>query len=114
MKAASSPSAKPRSVKPSSTSTKSTTDWGRLLDPSTEGAPTKEHPEARHDAMQLAQHVEVDARQLRELLTALARAVESFDEAQISSLLRQAVPELGVIQPGSVEAANVIAFNRSV
>lgn len=46
MKAASSPSAKPRSVKPSSTSTKSTTDWGRLLDPSAEGAPTKEHPEA--------------------------------------------------------------------
>ena len=46
MKAASSPSAKPRSVKPSSTSTKSTTDWGRLLDPSTEGAPTNEHPEA--------------------------------------------------------------------
>ena len=68
----------------------------------------------RHDKMQLAQHVEVEPRQLQELLTALARAVESFDEAQITSLLRQAVPELGVIQPGSAEAANVIAFNRSV
>ena len=47
MKSASSPSAKPRrSVKPSSTSDKSKSDWGRLLDPATEGVPTKEHPEA--------------------------------------------------------------------
>lgn len=67
-----------------------------------------------HHKIRLAQHVEVDLRQLQELLSALARAVESFDEAQITSLLRQAVPELSVIQPGSTEAANVIAFNRSV
>ena len=66
-----------------------------------------------HDKMQLAQHVEVDPRQLQDLLSALARAVESFDEVQITSLLRQAVPDLGVIQPGSVEAAKVIAFNRN-
>ena len=46
MKSASSPSAKPRSVKPSSATNKSKTDWGRLLDPSTESVPTKEHPEA--------------------------------------------------------------------
>ena len=64
--------------------------------------------------MQLAQHVDVDPRQLQDLFSALARAVESFDEVQITSLLRQAVPELGVIQPGSGEAANVFAFNRNV
>ena len=68
----------------------------------------------KHDKMQLAQHVAVEPAQLQELLTALARAVERFDEVQITTLLRQAVPELGVIQPGSAEAANVIAFNRSV
>ena len=67
-----------------------------------------------HDKMQLAQHVEVDPRQLQDLLTALARAVDNFDEVQITSLLRQAVPDLSVIQPGSSEAANVIAFNRNV
>ena len=67
-----------------------------------------------HDKMHLAQHVAVDPRQLQDLLAALARAVESFDEVQITSLLRQAVPELSVIQPGSGEATNVFAFNRNV
>ncbi len=33
-------------MKPSSTSSKSKTDWGRLLDPASRGEPTKEHPEA--------------------------------------------------------------------
>lgn len=33
-------------MKPTSTFSKSKTDWGRLLDPSKSGAPTKEHPEA--------------------------------------------------------------------
>lgn len=65
-----------------------------------------------HHKIQLAQHVEVDPRALAELLGALARAVEVFDEVEIERLLREAVPELGVIQPGSAEAANVIAFNR--
>ena len=46
MKSASSPSAKPRSVKPTSTSSKSKTDWERLLAPSSKGEPTKAHPEA--------------------------------------------------------------------
>ena len=64
--------------------------------------------------MHLAQHVAVDPRQLQDLLAALARAVESFDEVQITSLLRQAVPELSVIQPGSGEATNVFSFNRNV
>ena len=42
----------------------------------------------------------------------MAHAVEVFDEVEIERLLREAVPELGVIQPGSAAAANVIAFNR--
>ena len=46
MKSASSPSAKPRSMKPTSTSSKSKTDWERLLKPSSKGEPTREHPEA--------------------------------------------------------------------
>ena len=46
MKSASSPSAKQRSVKPSSTSLKSKTDWERLRAADTEGVPTEEHPEA--------------------------------------------------------------------
>ena len=33
-------------MKPTSTSSKSKTDWGRLLAPSSPGAPTKGHPEA--------------------------------------------------------------------
>ena len=67
-----------------------------------------------HHKIRLAQHVEVDPRQLQELLTALARAVETFDEAHIASLLRQAVPELGGAQIAAGEAAKVIAFNRSL
>jgi uncharacterized protein (DUF4415 family) len=46
MKSASSPSAKQRSVKQTSTLSKSKTDWGRLLDPAKKGSPTAEHPEA--------------------------------------------------------------------
>ncbi len=65
-----------------------------------------------HHKIRLAQHVEVEPRQLADLLSALARAVETFDEAAIERLLRQAVPDLEVVQPGSNEAANVIAFNR--
>ncbi len=65
-----------------------------------------------HHKIRLAQHVEVEPRQLADLLGALARAVESFDEAAIERLLREAVPDLGVVQPGSTETANVIAFNR--
>jgi FlaA1/EpsC-like NDP-sugar epimerase len=65
-----------------------------------------------HHKIQLAQHVEVDPRVLADLLGALARAVEIFDEVEIERLLREAVPQLGVIQPGSADAANVIAFNR--
>ena len=67
-----------------------------------------------HHKIRLAQHVEVEPRQLADLLSALARAVETFDEAAIERLLRQAVPDLEVVQPGSNEAANVIAFNRGV
>ena len=46
MKSASSPSAKPRNVKPASTSLKSKTDWTRLRSPASRGVPTEEHPEA--------------------------------------------------------------------
>ena len=46
MKSASSPSAKPRSLKPSSTSLKSKTDWLRLRSTESKGVPSKEHPEA--------------------------------------------------------------------
>ena len=46
MKFASSPCAKPRSVKQTSTSSKSRTDWARLASPATHGTPTAEHPEA--------------------------------------------------------------------
>lgn len=46
MKSPSSRSAKPRNVKPISTSSKSKTDWARLHDRSSPGRPTKEHPEA--------------------------------------------------------------------
>jgi uncharacterized protein (DUF4415 family) len=46
MKSASSPSAKPRSVKQASTSLKSKTDWSRLRSPQARGLPTEEHPEA--------------------------------------------------------------------
>jgi len=46
MKSASSPSAKPRSVKPTSTSLKSKTDWARLRSSEVKGVPTEEHPEA--------------------------------------------------------------------
>jgi uncharacterized protein (DUF4415 family) len=46
MKSASSPSAKPRSVKPTSTSLKSKTDWARLRSSEAKGSPTEEHPEA--------------------------------------------------------------------
>jgi uncharacterized protein (DUF4415 family) len=46
MKSASSLSAKPRSVKPTSISAKSKTDWARLADPAKPGAPSVEHPEA--------------------------------------------------------------------
>ena len=44
-----------------------------------------------HHKIQLAQHVEVDPRALAELLGALARAVEVFDEVEIERLLREAV-----------------------
>ena len=66
-----------------------------------------------HEKIRLAQHVEVDPRQLQELLVALARAVETFDEAHIANLLRQALPELGGNHSVPGEAAKVIAFNRS-
>jgi len=46
MKSASSPSAKQRSVKPTSTSLKSRTDWARLRSTEAKGVPTDEHPEA--------------------------------------------------------------------
>jgi uncharacterized protein (DUF4415 family) len=46
MKSASSPSAKPRSVKQTSTSLKSKTDWARLRSSEAKGVPTEEHPEA--------------------------------------------------------------------
>lgn len=46
MKPASSPSAKPRGARPTSTTSKSKTDWGRLHEPMQQGAPTEEHPEA--------------------------------------------------------------------
>ena len=46
MKSASSPSAKQRSVKQASTSTKSETDWARLANPASDGIPSAEHPEA--------------------------------------------------------------------
>ena len=46
MKSASFPSAKQRSVKPSSTSPKSKTDWARLRATEAKGVPTEEHPEA--------------------------------------------------------------------
>jgi uncharacterized protein (DUF4415 family) len=46
MKSASSLSAKPRNVKPVSTTSKSKTDWPRLHDRSSPGTPTPEHPEA--------------------------------------------------------------------
>ena len=46
MKSASSPSAKQRSVKPTSTSPKSKTDWARLRSTEAKGVPTEEHPEA--------------------------------------------------------------------
>lgn len=46
MKSASSPSAKPRSVKRPSTTSKSRTDWSRLHDPSQAGVPSEDHPEA--------------------------------------------------------------------
>ena len=46
MKSASSPSAKQRSVKQTSTSTKSKTDWARLANPASDGIPSAEHPEA--------------------------------------------------------------------
>jgi uncharacterized protein (DUF4415 family) len=46
MKSASSPSAKPRSVKQTSTSLKSKTDWVRLRSAASKGVPTEEHPEA--------------------------------------------------------------------
>ncbi|WP_297926829.1 BrnA antitoxin family protein [Metallibacterium sp.] len=45
MKSALSPSAKPRNVKPKSTSTKSKTDWAKLKT-GPAGAVTREHPEA--------------------------------------------------------------------
>jgi len=46
MKSASSPSAKQRSVKPTSTSLKSKTDWARLRSAEAKRVPTEEHPEA--------------------------------------------------------------------
>ena len=46
MKSASFPSAKQRSVKPTSTSLKSKTDWVRLRATEAKGVPTEEHPEA--------------------------------------------------------------------
>jgi uncharacterized protein (DUF4415 family) len=46
MKSASSPSAKQRSVKQTSTSLKSKTDWARLRASEAKGVPTEEHPEA--------------------------------------------------------------------
>ncbi len=46
MKSASSPSAKPPTVKNKSTSVKSNTDWARLRATGTPGKPTAEHPEA--------------------------------------------------------------------
>jgi uncharacterized protein (DUF4415 family) len=46
MKSASSLSAKARSVKQTSTSNKSKTDWARLASPKAPGTPTTEHPEA--------------------------------------------------------------------
>jgi hypothetical protein len=47
MKSASSPSAKPRAVKGTSTTAKpqSKTDWARLRDKSAPAKPTEEHPE---------------------------------------------------------------------
>ena len=46
MKSASSPSARPRSMKPEPTFNKSKTDLGRLLNPLKRGVPSAEHPEA--------------------------------------------------------------------
>ena len=46
MKSASSPSAKQRSVKQTSTSIKSKTDWARLANPASDGIVSAEHPEA--------------------------------------------------------------------
>ncbi len=46
MKSASSRSAKPLTVKPTSTSAKSRTDWARLKSSTAPALPTKEHPEA--------------------------------------------------------------------
>ena len=46
MKSVSSHSARPRSVKPTSTSSKSKTDWARLRSSEVKGVPTEEHPEA--------------------------------------------------------------------
>ena len=46
MKSASSPSARPRTVKPKSTSVKSKTDWARLGAKAAPAKPTAEHPEA--------------------------------------------------------------------
>ena len=46
MKSASSPSAKPQTVKRKSTSVKSKTDWAGLRSKSTPAKPSSEHPEA--------------------------------------------------------------------
>ena len=46
MKSASSRSAKQPTVKPTSSSAKSKTDWARLKSSTAPAAPTKEHPEA--------------------------------------------------------------------
>ena len=46
MKSASFPSAKQRSVKPSSIFLESKTDWPRLRSSEAKGLPTEEHPEA--------------------------------------------------------------------
>ncbi len=46
MKSALSPTEKQRSVKQTSTSSKSKTDWARLTSPERSGTPTTEHPEA--------------------------------------------------------------------
>lgn len=49
MKPESSPSAKSRSGKEISTSSRSKTDWARLANPAELGTPTAEHPEADVD-----------------------------------------------------------------
>ena len=65
-----------------------------------------------HDKLLLAQHAAVDAKNLDSLMSALAKATESFDQRQVEALLRQAIPELTGARPGVDNGGNVVSFNR--